>query len=197
MPAPACSRSSDVRPLTPGRWGDLVELFRTGAETRWCWCMYFRRLARAFALATAAENRAALETLTAGDPPAGYLAYHDERAVGWVSAGPVDGYPRIGASRFYPRLDPRPVWAVVCFFVAPAARRRGTARALLEAAVEAARTAGAPAIEAYPIMSASPRSAASLYRGPLALYAEAGFVEVARIPVPPGATRVIVRRELA
>jgi GNAT superfamily N-acetyltransferase len=189
----------DVVPLAAERWGDLVELFRAGTETRWCWCTYFRRTARAFSAATASENRATLEVLAGGDPAAGYLAYRDGRAVGWVSAGPVEGYPRIGGSRYYPRTDPRPVWAVVCFFVAPAERRRGTARALLDAVVTAARAAGAPAIEAYPIEPAGARSpsAASLYRGPLGVYAEAGFAEVARVPVPPGATRVIVRRELS
>jgi hypothetical protein len=37
----------------------------------------------------------------------------------------------------------------------------------------------------------------SLYRGSLPLYLRADFAEVARVPVPPGAIRVIVRRELA
>lgn len=187
----------EIHPLSPARWDDLVTLFRTGAETRWCWCAYFRRSAREFGEASAADNRAALELLAAGEPAAGYLAYRDGTPVGWVSAGPIDGYARIGGSRFYPRLDPRPIWSVVCFFVAPAERRRGAARALLHAAVAAARAAGAPAIEAYPIDATGPRSASALYRGPLPLYLAAGFAEVARIPVPPGAVRVIVRRELA
>lgn len=196
MPASAGSAHAHIVPLTADRWDDLVALFRTGSETRWCWCMYFRRSAREFNAATAAENRDALQELAAGQPAAGYLGYRGEHAVGWVSAGPVEEYARIGGSRFYPRTDARPVWAIVCFFVAPAERRRGTARALLDAAVAAAHAAGAPAIEAYPIEPAGPRSAAALYRGPLTLYLEAGFAEVARVPVPPGAVRVIVRREL-
>ncbi len=183
--------------LAPDRFDDLAALFRTGTETRWCWCMYFRRTAREFSAASAAENRVALEGLGAAEPAAGYLAYRAGAPAGWVSAGPIEGYPRIGGSRFYPRTDPRPVWSIVCFFVAPGDRRRGVARALLEAAVGAARAAGAPAIEAYPIEAAGPRNPSSLYRGPLPLYLRAGFAEVARVPVPPGATRVIVRRELA
>ena len=186
----------EIRPLAPGRWDDLEALFESGSETRWCWCTYFRRSAREFREASAAENRAALQSLAPGQPAAGYLAYRDGTPIGWVSAGPIDGYARIGGSRFYPRLDRRPVWSVVCFYVAPAERRRGVARVLLEAAVAAARAAGAPAIEAYPIEAAGPRNASALYRGPLPLYLAEGFVEVARIPVPPGAVRVIVRREL-
>jgi len=190
-------RTVIVLPLTPERFGDLAVLFRTGTETRWCWCMYFRRSAREFRAASATENRAALEGLGAAEPAAGYLAYRAGVPVGWVSAGPIDGYPRIGGSRFYPRTDPRPVWSIVCFFVAPGDRRRGVARALLDAAVSAARAAGAPAIEAYPIEATGPRHPSSLYRGPLPLYRAAGFAEVARVPVPPGAIRVVVRRELA
>ena len=196
MAASTGATPAEIHPLAPDRWDDLVALFLTGSETRWCWCMYFRRSAREFNAASATDNREALRGLAGGGQAAGYLAYRDEYAVGWVSAGPVEEYARIGGSRFYPRTDPRPVWSVVCFFVAPAERRRGTARALLEAAVAAARAAGAPAIEAYPIESAGPRSASSLYRGPLPLYLEAGFAEIARVPVPPGAVRVIVRREL-
>lgn len=186
-----------ILPLTGQRFGDLAALFRTGTETRWCWCMYFRRSARAFKAAPAAENRTDLEALADATPAAGYVAYRDGAPVGWVSAGPIDGYPRIGGSRFYPRTDPRPIWSIVCFFVAPGARRGGVARALLDAAVDAARTAGAPAVEAYPIEASGPRHPSSLYRGPLPLYRAAGFEEVARVPVPPGAVRVIVRRELA
>ena len=190
-------RGVTVLPMSRDRFGDLAALFRTGTETRWCWCMYFRRTAREFSAASAADNRIALEELGAAEPAAGYLAYRAGAPAGWVSAGPIEGYPRIGGSRFYPRTDPRPVWSIVCFFVAPVDRRRGVARALLEAAVSAARAAGAPAVEAYPIEATRPRQSSSLYRGPLPLYLGAGFAEVARVPVPPGGTRVIVRRELA
>jgi GNAT superfamily N-acetyltransferase len=196
-PGAKVDRGVTVVRLVPDRFDDLAALFRTGTETRWCWCMYFRRTAREFSAASAAENRVALEGLAAAEPAAGYLAYRAGAPAGWVSAGLIEGYPRLGGSRFYPRTDPRPVWSIVCFFVAPGDRRRGVARALLEAAVGAARTAGAPAIEAYPIEAAGPRHPSSLYRGPLPLYLQAGFAEVARVPVPPGATRVIVRRELA
>ena len=196
-PGAKVDRGVTVVRLAPDRFDDLAALFRTGTETRWCWCMYFRRTAREFSAASAAENRVALEGLGAAEPAAGYLAYRAGAPAGWVSAGPIEGYPRIGGSRFYPRTDPRPVWSIVCFFVAPGDRRWGVARALLEAAVGAARAAGAPAIEAYPIEAAGPRHPSSLYRGPLPLFLQAGFAEVARVPVPPGATRVIVRRELA
>ncbi len=197
QPGAIADQAVTVVPLTPERFPDLAALFRAGTETRWCWCMYFRRSAREFRTASAAENRTSLQGIAGAQPAAGYVAYRGAEPAGWVSAGPIDGYPRIGGSRFYPRTDPRPVWSVVCFFVAPGARRRGVARTLLDAALGAARAAGAPAVEAYPIEATGPRHPSSLYRGPLPLYRASGFTEVARVPLPPGAVRVIVRRELA
>ena len=82
MAAPTGVPQPEIHPLTPERWDDLVSLFRTGSETRWCWCMYVRRSARAFGTASAAANRTALRELAAGEPTAGDLAYRDGRAVG-------------------------------------------------------------------------------------------------------------------
>ncbi len=81
--------------------------------------------------------------------------------------------------------------------MSPGERRRGLTRALLDAAVDAARAAGAPAIEACPIEATGDGHPASLYRGPLPLYLDTRFVEVARATVPPGAMRVITRHELS
>ncbi len=49
---------------------------------------------------------------------------------------------RLGRSRTIPKVDERPVWSVVCFVVRPGYRRRGVARALLEAAISYARGCG-------------------------------------------------------
>ena len=74
-PGAKVDRGVTVVRLAPDRFDDLAALFRTGTETRWCWCMYFRRTAREFSAASAAENRVALEGLGAAEPAAGYLAY--------------------------------------------------------------------------------------------------------------------------
>jgi GNAT superfamily N-acetyltransferase len=54
-------------------------------------------------------------------------------------------------SRTIPALDDKPVWSIGCFLIRPGYRRRGIAKTLLSAVVEAARQAGAPGVEAYPI----------------------------------------------
>jgi hypothetical protein len=57
-------------------------------------------------------------------------------------------------------------------------RRRGVTRALIDAALEAARKAKAPAMEAYPLDGVLSPSATST--GYASTFARAGFKEVAR-----------------
>ena len=59
--------------------------------------------------------------------------------------------PRLVSSRTIPTIDDLPVWSIGCFRILPGYRRRGVARALLHGVVDAAREAGAPGVEAYPI----------------------------------------------
>jgi len=89
-----------VRPLTPDRWDDLVQLFsRPGASVaRHCWCMYYRRSG---AGGTGEANRRALKALKAlvdrGVVP-GLLGYRDDRPVGWISLGPREDYAKLWRS---------------------------------------------------------------------------------------------------
>jgi hypothetical protein len=54
-------------------------------------------------------------------------------------------------SRTIPAIDDRPVWVIGCFRIRPGHRLRGVASALLDGVIQAARAAGAPGVEAYPI----------------------------------------------
>ena len=68
------------------------------------------------------------------------LAYDGDEAgegegpVGWCSVAPRESYAAVLASRVIPQLPGERVWSVVCFFVAPRARRRGLRTELLDAA---------------------------------------------------------------
>ena len=69
-------------------------------------------------------------------------------------------------------------WVIACFCVRKGHRRQGVTTALIDAAEDLARSAGAPAIEAYPLDgSISPSATSSGYHS---TFAAAGFVEVAR-----------------
>jgi GNAT superfamily N-acetyltransferase len=131
------------------------------------------------------------------DPPMGLLAYRSGRAVGWCAMGPRSRYPNTISPRatVLKGRDPSEdddVWLVPCFFVRVGERRHGATRALLEAAVDAARRHGAKAIEGFPLRDDAPRSPDD-YLGREHLFATCGFQCVGR-PTP---RRAVMRRELA
>ena len=101
-------------------------------------------------------------------------------------------------SRTIPRLDDRPVWAIVCFVVGEGARGTGLTRALIDAAVEYAADHGAPAIEAYPADMGEGRiSAAAAYVGSMSTFLATGFELVSDTDSSTGGRpRVVVRREI-
>ena len=200
-----------IVPLTPETWNALVELFREGGDPRWCWCQYWRLRARDFAALKVPELRARLAAQAASPEPPGLVALElddggrtdadgRERAVGWVSLGPVTTFERIVRSRVIPRIDDRPVWSIVCFAVSASARGRGVGTALLEAAIAYARERGAVALEGYPIVPepGEPVVAESAFSGTLPMFERAGFTVVADRASDPSSRyrRVVARLEL-
>jgi len=71
-----------------------------------------------------------------------------------------------------------PVWSLSCLYVRKGYRRRGITSALITAAVNAARRAKAPALEAYPFDADESPSASGT--GFASTFARAGFRTVAR-----------------
>ena len=192
----------EIRPLTPERLPDLAALFDQGGDPKWCSCAYYRLRGVDFSSGSALRNRGVLEgavasTAAEGRNP-GLIAYRDGEAVGWVSVGPRDDYERLKHSKALAPVDDRPVWSIVCFVVARAARGQGIARALLDAAVSYAREHGATLVEAYPVETDGERvPAAQAYKGTLGMFERAGFDVVERRRAnPASAPRPIVRRAI-
>ncbi len=73
---------------------------------------------------------------------------------------------------------------MTCFVVDGRHRRSGIGSALLQAAVEFAREHGATAVEGHPVdvaaLKADRVAGSAIYTGTVAMFASAGFVEVAR-----------------
>jgi GNAT superfamily N-acetyltransferase len=69
----------------------------------------------------------------------GILAYANGKPIGWCSVAPREGFPVLERSRILKRIDEKPVWSVVCFFVAKPFRRNGVTVKLLKAAIEYAK----------------------------------------------------------
>ena len=185
--AKGAAHDLDIVPLTPARLPDLAALFGQGGDPKWCWCAYYRvrGAIEQHRADRVARNRSVLEeavrTLAAGDRAPGLVAYRARDAVGWVSLGPREDYPRIEHSTVLRRVDERPVWSIVCFVVARAVRGEGIARALLDAAVDYAREHGATLLEAYPVDTGGRRiPSAYAFSGALSMFERAGFEVVER-----------------
>jgi GNAT superfamily N-acetyltransferase len=182
-----------VRPLTPARWDDFVKLFGQRGACAGCWCMWWRRSRAEWSAAAGAGNKRAMKRLVDAGEVTGLLAYAGDEPVGWCSVAPRERFAALERSRSLKRLDDRPVWSVVCFFVARPYRRRGVTGALLAAAVEYARRQGARIVEGYPNDPGKAWPDAYAFSGLWSVFRRAGFAEAAR----PSRTRVIVRRALA
>lgn len=139
-----------IVPATASRWSDVGELLDASGE-QGCWCQAWRGLDTT-ALSGGKSRPELLRAQMRGKRPApGYLAYLDGVPVGWVGVGVRTETPRLVNSRTIPAVDDLPVWSIGCFRIRPGYRRRGIATALLAGVVKAARQAGAPGVEAYPI----------------------------------------------
>ena len=97
-----------------------------------------------------AGNKAALHAIVDGGRIPGLLAYEDGTPVGWCSVAPREEFVALESSRTLARIDDRPVWSVVCFYIDREFQRHGVGTALLEAAVDHARANGATIVEGYP-----------------------------------------------
>jgi GNAT superfamily N-acetyltransferase len=176
-----------VRPAMPADWPDVERVFRDCADAARCWCAFWYLPNRDFKAGWGDGNRHVLrDRVEAGLQP-GVLAYAAAASgtmpgtepVGWAGVAPRADYDRLRRSRPLAPVDDRPAWAITCFIVRRAWRRRGLMRPLLRGALAHALAQGATAVEAYPVESGRP-SHWDLFLGSPAAFREAGFVEVAR-----------------
>lgn len=184
-----------IRPLTPDLWPALADLFGPHGACNGCWCMY-PRIGTAYRKRPRAQNRAAFRRIVKDGPPPGLLAFDDDLAVGWCQLTPRSSLPWFDASSRLKRVDDTPVWSISCFFIRKGHRRKGISGALIRAALQVAKAARAPALEAYPVDAAV--SDTTSYTGYAGSFARAGFVVVARPhPARPIMRHVLGRRGAA
>lgn len=177
-----------VRPLTPDLLPALEDLFDTRGPVSRCWCMFWR-IGNEYRHRPPEANKADFCALVENGPPPGLLAFDGDLAVGWCQLTPRDALPWLDQTWRLKRVDETPVWAISCFYIRIGYRKQGVTAALIDAALETARRAGAPALEAYPLdASLTPSSS---HTGYLTTFERAGFKLVAR-HVPP---RPIMRYE--
>jgi GNAT superfamily N-acetyltransferase len=187
-----------TRPVGPDGLADLASLFGGSRNTRRCWCTAFCTSRRQFSAGwLTGGNRGRFESLAARSAePMGILASVAGAPVGWCACGPRSRY-RVsvkGRGALLRDLDPdedERVWFLPCLFVRPDRRGQGVTYALVRAAVELARSAGATAIEGWPV-SGSDASSADAFVGRETVFEAIGF----RRTAVPGPRRAIMRLAL-
>lgn len=178
-----------TQPLTPRLWPALEDLFGEKGACGGCWCMYWR-IGPAYRKRPRELNRLALHDVVEQGPPPGLVAFHGETPVGWCQVTPREALPWLDRVPHLKRVDDLPVWSISCFYVRTGFRRRGVTAALIAEALKAAKRAGAPALEAYPLDGTL--STSTSFTGYASTFERAGFKDVARHAAP----RPIMRHDL-
>ena len=178
----------DVRPVSSDQHDAVLRYFDLVAyadNPAWSSCYCMERLAPDFQERTKDQNRASRSELMRSARANGLVAYRLGRVVGWCHAAPKTELLNL------PTPTEADVGAIVCFVVAPDARRQGIATALLAAACEHLRAQGMRAVEAYPRPADDESTPQALYVGPMAMYLRAGFEPLRQI-----ADFTVVRKSL-
>lgn len=185
--------SVTVQPVTPDRWPALEKLFGPSGAYSGCWCMWWRMTRAEFSAGGSAERKQAMKGIVDSGEVPGVIAYVDGEPAGWCSIGPREGFGGLERSRKLKRIDDRPVWSIVCFFVGRGRRGQGLMSELLRGAVDYARERGAEVVEAYPYEAEERLPGGNkAYMGIAAVFRAAGFREAAAL----ASGQLVMRRVL-
>ena len=137
-----------------------------------CYCYDFHFLGDVESC-TRAQSRSAVMELISTDNLKGYLAFKNEKVIGWCNANDRSNYQRL--IRDYDFVDNQDdkVCSIVCFLIHPEYRRQGIAQSLLEKIITDSTNKSFDYFEAYP--KKSELSCEGNFKGPLELYKRFDF----------------------
>ena len=179
-------------------WDDVAAVFGDRGPGSRCWCQRYKLFpGESFAaLGPDVLTERMREQTGCGS---GLVAYLGDEPVGWCAVEPRPAYHGLLRKTFRIQWEGRDedrddesVWSVTCLFARSGYRKRGVARALAEAAVEHARTHGARAVEAYPIVVKNVIDE-ELHVGTESVFADAGMTVVSH----PSKRRVVMRLDFS
>lgn len=184
----------EFHPLTLDRWPHFEVLFGEKGACGGCWCMWWRLKRSEFEKQKGQKNKESMHQIVeSGDIP-GILTYYNDQPIAWCSISPREKYPSLDRSRVLKPVDNKPVWSIVCFFIAKPYRKMGITVRLLKYVVEYCQKQGAKIVEGYPIDPKKPKMPdVFAWTGFVSAFRAAGFKEVARR----SETRPIMRYELS
>ena len=177
MPIEELNTHLRVLPLTPDLWTAFEDLFGKQGPCSRCWCMYWR-IGPGYRRQAPETNKATLHAIVCNGPSPGLVAFSGNKALGWCQLTSRDALPWINRVGKLRRVDDVPVWSISCFYIRKGQRRRGVTAALIDAAIGAAREAGACVLEAYPLDA--DLTGSTSFPGYSSTFLRAGFKIVAR-----------------
>lgn len=180
----------EIRKLTPDLVEDYIGFFDDTPHNQKrhsikCYCVYWcGDDCEGKSLSTKAARREYAAQCVRDGKIQGYLAYCDDRVVGWCNANTKSdclrcmGWLGMNGKRkgFIPTEEATPeirVKSVFCFAIAPAMRRQGIASRLLARVCQDAATDGFDFVEAYPDIEVTDKS--EDFVGYAAMYEKNGF----------------------
>ena len=173
----------ETHPLTKDRWNDMLVLFGAHGGYSGCWCMFWRLNRGDFKKLRGEGTKEILKQMAEKKQEPGLITYVDKKPAGWCSICPRENYIALENSRILKRVDDKPVWSIVCFFVDKSARKQGLMVQMLKGAVAYAKKHGAKIVEGYPIDMQTEKLAGQKlntyagYMGIASAFREVGFVE--------------------
>jgi GNAT superfamily N-acetyltransferase len=171
----------DFFPVTKENWKDFEKLFGEKGACAGCWCMYWRLRRKEYDSLRGAGTKRKMKGLVNKGIVPGIIAYERDRTVGWCSIAERDDFPILENSRVLKRIDEKPVWSVVCFFIDKNYRKKGLSVELLNAAKSYVKSKKGKIIEGYPVEPKSGKTAdVFAWTGLSSAFRKAGFKEVAR-----------------
>ncbi|WP_210479394.1 GNAT family N-acetyltransferase [Naasia sp. SYSU D00948] len=178
---------------------DMARMFAPkNPESSVCWCLSWRLSSKENSALKGTARAEKVRELCSRKLAPGVLAYLDGEVAGWAGIAPRAELHPFANSRKIPHIDDLPVWSLWCIRVRPGFRKRGMTAALIDGAVDYARTQGAPAVESYPVDNAGEKVDLTMaYVGTRSMFERAGFVKASDTDsVINGFPRILMRRPL-
>lgn len=167
----------DIKPLNKEIKEDYLfffdhMMFDENPDRLKCYCYDYHFLGDV-ETCTREESRSSVIELINENKLTGYLAFENDKPIGWCNANNRSNYQRLLRDYDYVDNPDDKVVSIVCFLIHPSYRRQGIAQQLLEQIIEDHSNTDIDYFEAYPKKEAS--SCEGNFKGPLKLYKKYGF----------------------
>lgn len=139
----------EIKKLTPERWADLAQLFKTSDQCKQCWCMNHRLNPKDEIIGTPAKE--ALKNLIIEKKAFGSLAYAGDQCIGWCAVDPIQNQPGHDYCLKLKKNNTKNVWSIHCLYLHPQFRGHGISKLLIKKAIEIAKAKRATQVLAFPI----------------------------------------------